>query len=213
MANNALIVMVLDRSGSMESIRDDTIGGVNSFLEEQRKVPGKCWVTLAQFNHTYELLQRNVPLEEIRPLTKDTFVPSGNTALLDAMDRAITTVDQDLTQFTPENKPDKVYFITVTDGQDNSSMVTREKVFNIISDKRKNCGWEFVFLAANQDAIAAGNSYGISQGTSLSYNADSMSTRGSYGVVSNHITTSRNTGQSISFTDQDRKDALGNSNS
>jgi len=208
--NSALIAVVLDRSGSMESIRKDTIGGFNSFLGEQKKVPGKCLFTMAQFDTEYETLCRNIPLEDAQPLTHETFVPRGGTALFDAICRTLNTVEQDLSELEKTaSKPQKIYFIIITDGDENSSkeVISRDKVFQMISDKRKDAAWEFIFLAANQDSITVGRSYGIAAGSSMSFN--DTGTRGCYDSVSSNIASSRSTGQGISFSANDRNNSMG----
>jgi hypothetical protein len=193
----------------MESIRGDTVGGFNSFLEEQKKVPGKCLFTMVQFDNLYEVVAHNIPLENAQPLTRDTFVPRGGTALLDAMGRTLNTLEQDLAELEKAgNKPEKIYFVVITDGEENQSHeFTRDRVFQMIADRRQNSAWEFIFLAANQDAIQAGGSYGFAAGSSMSYS--SSGTRGCYGSVSSNIASSRATGQGISFSAGDRNASMG----
>jgi len=207
--NNALIAVVLDRSGSMENIRKDTIGGFNAFLEEQKKVPGRCLFSLAQFDNVYEMISHNIPLTDAQPLTHETFVPRGGTALLDAMGRTLNTLEQDIAELDKSgNKPQKIYFVVITDGEENqSSEFTRDQVFKMIADRRQNSAWEFIFLAANQDAITVGGSYGFAAGSSMTYN--DSGTRGCYGTVSNNIASSRATGQGISFSAGDRNTSMG----
>ena len=207
--NNALIAIVLDRSGSMETIRDDTVGGFNSFLEEQKKVPGKCFFTLVQFDTVYELISHNIPLEDAQSLTRETFVPRGGTALLDAMGRTLNTLEQDLVELeVAGHKPQKIYFVVITDGQENQSQeFTKDQVFKMIEDRRQNSAWEFIFLAANQDAITTGTGYGFSACSSMSYN--DSGTRGSHAAVSSNIASSRATGKGISFSAGDRNASMG----
>jgi len=207
--NNALIAIVLDRSGSMETIRDDTVGGFNSFLEEQKKVPGKCFFTLVQFDTVYELISHNIPLEDAQSLTRETFVPRGGTALLDAMGRTLNTLEQDLAELEKTgNKPQKIYFVVITDGEENQSQeFTKDQVFKMIEDRRQNSAWEFIFLAANQNAIKTGTGYGFSAGSSMSYN--DSGTRGSHAAVSSNIAGSRATGKGISFSASDRNASMG----
>lgn len=209
MIKNSLIVVVLDRSGSMESIRDDTIGGFNAFLGEQRKVEGECRLTLAQFDTDYELVHHNKPLAEIPALTRETFVPRGGTALLDAIGRTLNTVETDILELERQGaKPDKVYFLVITDGEENSSQeYTRDGVFKMIADRRNNSAWEFIFLAADQNAIQVGTGYGFAAGSSIDYSRGSTSQ--AYGVMSNTIGGSRATGSGISFTANDRSISRG----
>ena len=78
------IAFLLDRSGSMQSIKDDTEGGFNAFIQDQRRQGGECRVTLAQFDNEYEEVYRDLPLAEVPPLR---LVPRGSTALLDSIGR------------------------------------------------------------------------------------------------------------------------------
>lgn len=207
---SSLIAVILDRSGSMESIRDDTIGGFNAFLDEQKRLGGDCRLSLVQFDTLYEPIHQNLPINEVPALTRETFVPRGGTALLDAIGRTLTTLESDLVQLEREGKkPEKIYVVVITDGQENSSSgeYTRERIFQMIEDRRKNSCWEFLFLASNQDAIVSGQSYGFSADSSISY--CSGSTSEAYGVISGTISGSRATGKSISFTSEQRNTAMG----
>jgi Mg-chelatase subunit ChlD len=169
------IVVLLDRSGSMESVREDTIGGFNAFLLEQKKLKGTAVLTLAQFDNKYELVHTRKAIETVPELTKNTFVPRGSTALLDGIGRTINETDQ-----TP--KADKVVFAIITDGGENSSVeFTRDKVFEMIKAHDK---WEFVFLGANQDAIGTGGSLGIVQGKSMTYAANAAGTQSAFSSLS-----------------------------
>jgi len=199
--------MVLDRSGSMESIRDDVIGGMNAFFEEQRKVPGDCKVTIVQFDSIYETVCQNTPLVQVPLFNRENYVPRGSTALLDAIGRTLNTIEAE----TAQDKPDKIYFVIVTDGAENSSVefTDRSKIFQMISERRQNSAWEFIFLAANQDAISEAANYGISAANALNFVNNPASTQGTYAVLSDHISGSRTTGQSISFNASDQNRAYG----
>ena len=89
--NLSEIVCIVDRSGSMHSIVDDAIGGFNAFLQEQQAAPGEATLTLALFNHGYQLVHDNVPIQDVAALDTDTYRPSGMTALLDAVGGARLT--------------------------------------------------------------------------------------------------------------------------
>ena len=144
------IVFLLDRSGSMETCRDDVIGGFNAFVADQKALGGN--LTLIQFDDKYEVVYSETPLDEVGPLTRETFVPRGSTALLDAIGKTIK-----------EGKSQAPLFIIFTDGLENTSRTyTKAHVKDLIEQKTKE-GWTFMYLGANQDAFAEAGSMGISR--------------------------------------------------
>lgn len=161
------IEMVLDRSGSMSSCKSDTEGGFNTFIAEQKKVPGECRVTLAQFDNTYEVVYADRPLAEVPDLA---LAPRGGTALLDAIGRSINSLGKRLNDTPEEERPGAVVFVILTDGQENSSVeFSLTRIHEMISHQRDTYGWQFMFIGANQDAIQAGASLGIARGMSITY--------------------------------------------
>lgn len=211
--NHTDIAIVLDRSGSMVTIHDDTIGGFNQFLEDQQKAEGEATLTLVQFDHEYEVVYDNVPIKEVKPLSPETFVPRGSTALLDAIGRTINSVGARLAKTPEQDRPKKVICVVITDGHENASKeFTRDKVFEMITHQREKYSWEFVFMGANQDAINAGMSMGISAQNSLTYSADGASTRNLYGALSQNVSAVRSGHVgSMAWTDQQRSQVLGGS--
>lgn len=150
-------VVILDRSGSMEACRDDTIGGFNAFLREQQAEGGT--LSLIQFDHEYMVVYPATPITAVQPLTAQTFVPRGGTALLDAIGKTIKDVD-------PDTRPTVVI---LTDGQENSSKeYTKAHIKDLIEQKTKE-GWTFVYLGANQDAFAEAGHLGIPAGCTVNY--------------------------------------------
>jgi hypothetical protein len=180
------IVVVLDRSGSMETVRTDTIGGFNAFIEEQKKNKvGDVKVSLFQFDNVYETVYNGKPINEVPALTKDTFVPRGMTALLDAVGRAITDVGARLAQTPEEERPSLVIFVILTDGQENASKEFKiEKVKEMIKHQTESYSWQFVFLGADQDAFQAAQ-MGI--GSSNTFNYVSKDTVSTYSKLSRGI--------------------------
>lgn len=159
------IVVVLDKSGSMQSVRGDAIGGFNAFLGEQQAQPGCGRLTLALFDSpgTYELVHCGTPLAEVPLLTEETYVPSGMTALLDAIGRTVDEVGKRLAATPEPDRPESVIVAILTDGEENSSQeYSRERVFEMIRVQREAYSWQFVYLGANQDAIAEAGKLGIS---------------------------------------------------
>ena len=185
--NNALIelVVVLDRSGSMEAIRDDALGGFNAFVESQRAVPGDARLTLVLFDHTYDVVHDAVPLESVPALKRKTYVPRGTTALLDAMGRAIDDAGRRLAATPEPERPGKVIVAVLTDGMENASRrYTRAQVFDRVTHQRERYGWDFVFLAANQDAIATGTDLGMLADDAVGFAATPMGMRSAFDTMS-----------------------------
>lgn len=190
------IAVVLDRSGSMDEVQDDTIGGFNRFLDEQKKGPGEATFTLVQFDHEYQIVTNFALIACVPPLTRQTFVPRGNTALLNAIGRTIRETGYRLAAMPESDRPSKVLFVIVTDGHENASheernpayRFTKSQINEMISLQRKEYSWEFVFLGANQNAIEEGASIGIPYHTSMTYANNVAGTAHAYASVSANTT-------------------------
>lgn len=164
------ITIVLDRSGSMQSVANDTIGGFNRFLKDQREAPGHALITLHQFDDQFETVICAKSVKEAKELTHETFVPRGSTALFDAMGRAINETGKRLARIPAHKRPAKAVFVVITDGFENASKeFTKEKVRGMIEHQRSKYAWEFVFLGANQDAVMTGVSFGFVADNSMTY--------------------------------------------
>ncbi len=205
------ITIVLDRSGSMASVREDTIGGFNSFLEEQKAVSGSATLSLVQFDDRYEVLYEGRRLQDAPLLTAQTFVPRGSTALLDAVGRTIQATGVRLAALPERERPRKVLFVVMTDGEENASReFSSGQIFDMITHQREKYQWEFVFVGANQDAIATGASYGIPQANALNYAATPAGTRRMNAALSQATAgfRRRSAGQSEAFfSPDDQKEA------
>lgn len=188
------IIVILDRSGSMSTIANDAIGGFNTFVEEQKKVKGEATLTLIQFDDKYEVVYKNVPLNEVKPLTNNTFVPRGMTALNDAIGKAITSHNTG-GGCSVCAKDTKVIVAILTDGEENSSReYSTSKINELISHYRESHNWEFIFLAANQDAFKVGNLFGIKKDDTFNFVADSLGTQAAYTNMSIRSTAYRTQG-------------------
>lgn len=175
------ILTITDRSGSMESIRNDVIGGFNRFVAEQQREPGEARLTYCQFDTLYEVVYSACPLSAVPKLTEETFVPRGSTALYDAIGR---TLNEQGARIKAEGWAELVIVQIITDGAENASHeYSAEQVKAMIEHAEKH-GWVFLFLAANQDAFATGRTLGISAGTTASYSADAIGTKHAYGATS-----------------------------
>jgi uncharacterized protein YegL len=213
MAKYTKIVVVLDRSGSMQGIKDDTIGGFNSFLAEQKKLKGKAEMSLVLFDDQYDVIFEKVDIQDVKDLNEATFVPRGMTALLDAIGKTICSTYSSIKSAKKKDRPEQVIFVVVTDGHENHSKEhTREAIFNMIIEMKEKDKWEFMFLGANQDAIETGGQYGFTAASSLSYAANEKGVSTSYMAMSDKIRTFRSTGKLNSFSDKDRKDSMGEDN-
>lgn len=188
----------------MKNLTAETITGFNTFLSDQKKVEGEATLTLATFSSDYTLVHDCTPLEKVSELTTETYRASGWTALLDALGRTINATGAKLAAMKEEDRPSKVIFVIMTDGEENySKEFTREKIFEMITHQRDKYSWEFVFLGANQDAIKAGTSLGVSGFNSVAYIADSAGIHANYSSISSNMTAYRNGGaQQVSFFDQ-----------
>jgi len=183
------IVILRDRSGSMWEVKGDVDGALAAFLSEQKAVPGKATITLADFNSAYETVYsaENIQDAEVSPLE-----PAGCTALLDAVGRGIRDTDSYLSGLGDSGKPDLVIVVIITDGMENASReYTRTGVKNLIEARTKESGWRFSFLAAGVDAFSEANSLGISKGNTMQYKNDPDGVRQVYCCASQSITSLR----------------------
>ena len=153
------VTVVLDRSGSMISCKTDAEGGVNAFIQEQKKLPGECVFSLVEFDTEYNFVHKARPIADVTPYT---LIPRGSTALLDAVGRAVNETGERLAAMKEEDRPSLVVFVIVTDGYENASVeFTRAQIREMIERQQKEYSWQFTFLGANQDAFAEAGSLGI----------------------------------------------------
>lgn len=165
------IICVIDKSGSMNKIKSDAIGGFNQFINEQKELEDDTRITLALFDSKYKKVYENIPLTEAKELNDDTYRPSSMTALYDAVG---ITIDEakDRYKNDPDNAPDKVLFVILTDGDENSSReYDQKRIFEMIKSQTDDQDWEFIFLAANQDAMKTGTSIGVKMGNTQTFAA------------------------------------------
>jgi len=167
------ITVVLDRSGSMQAVKEKTIAGFNSYLADQR-LAGEELFTMVQFDDVYEVLYDAVPIASVELRTSVNYRPRGSTALLDAMGRAIATTAEKVEQLpTPLRS---VLVSVITDGAENSSKEFcgkkgARRIFAMIEEHRKQ-GWQFFFIGAEPDAIETAVQYGFARSHAATYAAD-----------------------------------------
>jgi Mg-chelatase subunit ChlD len=194
------IVCILDRSGSMEAMKTEAITGYNEFLRKQKEEKGKANVTLVLFNKKYRVIHKAEDIQKAPELTDKTFVPVGSTALLDAVGKAVEEFGNSLREREVSEQPDRVIFSIMTDGMENASEnFTRDQIAKLIKDRKKKNKWEFVFLAAGQNAILEGGRLGIGRGQSINYAASARGIETSYLAMSDTVSSYRNTGQTVNW--------------
>lgn len=187
------IVFILDRSGSMSGLEADTIGGFNSLIKKQRKEPGEAIVSTVLFDDTCDVIHDRVPMEKVAKLTEDTYFVRGCTALLDAVGGAIHHIGNIHKYARDEDRPEKTLFIITTDGMENASRrYTYKKVKKMVERQKEKYGWEFLFLGANMDAIAAAGNIGIHADRAATYQCDAEGTALNYEVLEEAIHHVRN---------------------
>lgn len=190
--DKARIILILDRSGSMSSVKDEAEKGVAHFLAEQAKVGGKCKVSFTRFDTEIELVFSDVPIDEVPPIKCE---PRNMTALLDAVGRTISEA---------KLKPKwKTYVVIVTDGQENSSREwTLDKLRPLIEERRK-AGWEILFIGTSEAAVADARQFGVA--THSSAVMDSHNSGVAYAASAANVTRSRTYGSATEYTDEEKK--------
>lgn len=172
------IVVLLDRSGSMSTIRTDMIGGFDAYIAELLKQPGECAVTLHQFDTAFDTVYENRALAQVPSLVLE---PRGGTALLDAMDRAIDLTGARLAALPEDKRPKRVLFVVITDGGENSShRVKREALAAKVKQQREVYSWDFIYLGANQDSFAEAGAMGVNLANVGNFAATPAGVRSAY---------------------------------
>lgn len=168
--NYTHLSLIVDRSGSMITIKDDMQGAIAALLEEQAKVPGKILVDITTFDHQIEAPYDDAELSEIK--TSNLITPRGSTALIDAIGVSVVSLGEKLADLDEADRPGKVLVVIVTDGQENSSHeYTQEQVKGLIQKQTDEFNWDFIFLGANIDSAAVGGGFGILRGNTMNYQA------------------------------------------
>ncbi len=170
--NNGIteLVFILDKSGSMSGMEADTIGGFNAMIEKQKKIEGKVLVSTILFSNFSEVLHDRKSLEDITPLTEKDYQVGGCTALLDAIGGAIKHVGNIHKYARKEDVPTRTLFVITTDGMENASRIySSEQVKKMVKRQEEKYGWEFLFVAANIDAVETAESIGIRKERAANY--------------------------------------------
>ena len=186
--NLSEIVFLLDRSGSMSGLEKDTIGGFNAMIEKQKKEEGEALISTILFDHEMKVLHDRVKVQDVKPINENDYQVRGCTALLDAMGGAIHHIGNVHKYARNEDIPEHTIFVITTDGMENaSSYYSSSKVRTMVERQKEKYGWEFLFLGANMDAIAAAKDFGIEEDKAVEYRSDDIGTRLNYAVMSEAI--------------------------
>jgi hypothetical protein len=180
------IICIIDKSQSMNKIKDEAISGFNEFIKEQKELEDDTKITVSLFDSNYKPLYNSVPLNEAIELSDENYIPSSMTALYDAIGLSIDEAKERYTK-DPESKPDRVLVVILTDGAENRSREYDQKsIFDMI-EEQKTQDWEFIFLAANQDAMKVAKSINISGGNSMDFAPTGQGVNTVYSSVSSSV--------------------------
>jgi hypothetical protein len=203
MKKNVEIVVLLDKSGSMDSIWDSTIEGFNKFLVDQKEKTENAKMSLIQFDHRYEVSYESVNIQHVALLNHETYVPTGLTALLDSMGKSIRSLQQRLIN---QEKDTSVIFVVITDGFENASReYTSSSIKQMVKEMETKNEWQFVYLGANQDAISEGARFGFTSKKSMTFANNEEGVSNAFMSLSNNIYQCINEEVYMSFSKEDRE--------
>ena len=193
MKNNVTeLVFILDCSGSMAGLESDTIGGFNAMINQQKKLDGDCYVSTILFNNKSQTLHDRLKIIQVPQMTDNDYTVGGCTALIDALGETIEHIENIHKYARDEDVPVHTMFVITTDGMENAShKYTSAQVKAKIESKKEESGWEFLFIAANIDAVETAAQYGISEDRAVNYHADAKGTKVLYDAVSNAVSSFR----------------------
>ena len=178
------MVFILDRSGSMAGLEDDTIGGFNSMIERQKQAEGEAVVSTVLFSNVSSVLHDRVDVRQIAPMTRKEYCVGGTTALIDAIGGAIHHIGNVHKYAREEDRPEHTVFAITTDGMENASRAyTADRVREMIGRQKEKYGWEFLFLGANIDAVETASRFGIGEDRAVNFHNDSRGQALNYSQV------------------------------
>ena len=186
------LVFILDKSGSMFGLEQDTIGGFNSLIEKQKKQQGEAIISTVLFNDEVDVINDKVKLEDVPLLTENEYYVDGCTALLDAIGITISKIISSRKE-TPEcEHPEKTIIVITTDGMENaSSEYNYKKINTLIKRQKEKYNWEFVFWGVNIDVIGEESKMGIDRDNAVAYCYDSEGFELNYECLGEAISTIR----------------------
>jgi hypothetical protein len=187
--NKTYIGVILDRSGSMTTIKSDMTGGFNTFIKAQKKVEGEAVVSLFQFDSDFETVYKNKPISEVPHLN---LIPRGSTALRDAVGKASAIIGEDLAALPEDERPGNVVILVISDGLENASReFTGPDIQKIIKEQTDKYNWNYQYLGANQDAVTAGTNLGFAAANTLTYGTSQDSVINTWNNLSSSVTRGR----------------------
>jgi len=210
MNNRTELVFILDKSGSMAGKEADTIGGFNSLLEKQKQVEGEATVTTLLFDDRFEVLHDRLDLRGVAAITSKDYFVECSTALLDAIGFTIQKIQKAQLGLAAGFQANHVMLVIITDGMENASRRFNYKTIRAMIDEKKTSGWEFIFLGANIDAIAAAQDLGIAPNRAQNFVSDAPGINANYGSVSDAVSMLRRQGKIEDDWDQKLKEDLSN---
>ena len=203
--NYTALMLIIDRSGSMSSIRDDMVGGLTTLVEEQKKQPGLFTLSVVSFDNTVELQHQMATPDNVTIQLE----PRGMTALYDAMGFGLNTMQANIDALPDHAKPETVQVVVVTDGAENSSSeYTGKTVKQLVIEKTTKQNWDIVFLGANQDAVMKAAELGIERDRSMTYGANSDGVTHASESLSRYVS-DRRSGSKTQFSPEERRKSSG----
>ena len=191
------VVFILDRSGSMSGLEKDVVGGFNSTIKEQKKKDGKCLVSTTLFNDHSKVIHDRIDIKKIKNMEEDDYLPCGSTALIDALGDSIRYIKKVHRIIRKEDVPAHTIFVITTDGYENSShKYSSKEVKKMIVEQQEN-GWEFVYLAANIDAVETAKTFGFKESRSHNFINDSIGNSRVFDSVSNFMNVVRDCDENV----------------
>ena len=187
------IVFILDRSGSMAGLVEDTIGGFNAMIGKQKAEPGQAYVSTVLFSNESQVIHDRVDVQKVAPMTRRDYLPGGCTALLDAVGDAIHHIGNVHKYAREEDVPEHTLFVITTDGMENASRrYTADRVKMMIQRQKEKYGWEFIFLGANIDAVETAACIGIQADRAANFVADGAGADATFASVNEAVCRVRN---------------------
>jgi uncharacterized protein YegL len=194
MSNKCMMRVIADRSGSMAGKEADVIGGINTFIADQKKIRDDSTLAIVRFDTEYECFRPSLPLQEVRPLTPDEYAPRGGTALLDAIGRSLAEMDAEWIK----TFPDRAIVVIATDGEENSSHeFTLDRIKAMIKTREASGKWAFIFLGAGVDAFSQATAMGIQSINTAGYVPTGVGTQTAYTTASASVSNMRSTGSTV----------------